>query len=120
MANAGIVDQHVQAAETCHGLRHERVDLSGIGDIGAEEGGAVAVAGDELGCRIATFDDFGRHVGDHHVGAIGSQLPGNGTANAGGCAGDDADLAAMSNRAEGNGMCSVMCALAPDRSVPCS
>jgi hypothetical protein len=94
---AGVVDQHVDAAEACVQLGREHADRVLAGKVGGQKdrfraGGNAGhlVAGSRAACRI---------LGDHdQSGAVCRQLPRGGEADAAARPGDDDCLVAHTAR----------------------
>jgi hypothetical protein len=91
MADAGVVHHHVEAAEAGDGGLHQRLHLISTGDIGPVEQGAAAVLRDQRSGGRAALDHILRDVGDHHMRPMAGEQAGDGAADAGCAAGDDAD-----------------------------
>jgi len=92
LENAGVVDQHVDAAMRLHCLGDHRVDLRLVAHV-AMHVEAAQFRRERLAVRVV-------HVHDHRLGAFAREAANAGLAYALGAAGDDADTAAQ---AEGNG-----------------
>ena len=106
VADAGVVDQNVEAAEMPDGLRDHGLDLGFLQHI-HRQGDAVATARSELGADqgqlLVTAHRAGRHfraaaladVGQDHLAAFGQQSAGDTFAQAAAAsgAGDQGDLA---------------------------
>jgi len=82
--NAGIVDEHVQAAVQRFGMLDHRRDLGGIDDVDLHAAGRQAARSQRLG-RLRRARD----VADDHARALLGQVLGHCMANAAGPAGDD-------------------------------
>jgi len=84
--DAGVVHQHVQAAEMIRRGAHRRRDRLGV----------RGVRGQEPGVRPerppGPLAKFRIPAGDHHPGALGQEPAGHGQAQAGGSAGDQRAL----------------------------
>jgi hypothetical protein len=87
LEDAGVVDQHVDAAMRGQGARDQRVHVGLVADV------AVHVDPAEFGCqRLARRVG---QIGQHHVGAFAREAAGAGLADALGAAGDDDDAAVV-------------------------
>ena len=73
--DAGVVDQHIQTAETRLGSVEKAIHIRAPGDIGAAHSGAGAFTGEDLQGVVI-------HVADVHPGAVVHKRLGNGAADA--------------------------------------
>ena len=87
LEDAGVVDQHVDAAVRGQGARHQRVHVGLVAHV------AVHVERAEFGGQRAAVRVV--QIGDHDVGAFAREAPGAGLADALGAAGDDDDAAVV-------------------------
>ena len=94
-ADAGVVDQHVDAAELAHGLLDHARAVLGLGDVGGDGDAAAAERLDALG---GLLEPLGAAGADRDVGAGFGEAGGERGAEPGGGAGDDGDLAVERKR----------------------
>ena len=87
--DARIVDHDVELAVLAHGRRHQRFDLSVVGDVGVNEvdGPTQTLDGPRAGIVL--------HVADDDVGALGDERLDSRESNAAASATDDRHLAAQ-------------------------
>ena len=91
--DAGVVDQHVDAAPTLRDGSHARLDGGRFGHIDALEL-ALAARGHDLGDERAAADVV--HVEAGHAAALAREAQRRGATDPGRCARDDHDLVAKS------------------------
>ena len=88
--DAGVVDEHVEAAVGFFGFGEEAGDVGLFGDVGLDGDGFAAVGGDFGDDFVGA--GFAGGVVDDDGGAFGGERFGDGCADAFGGAGDDRDL----------------------------
>ena len=86
---AGVVHQHIDAAELILNLRHHGIDHLAVGHVHQAADGLCA---QRLALRNSGIHARLPQVADNHDGAFGGKFKGGGKAYALRCAGDDADF----------------------------
>jgi len=89
LVDAGVVDEDVDLA----GFAGQPFDVAAVGEVGADEASRPAV-GDDLVDTLAAAQRISAVDGD--VGAVGSELLGDGAPDPGGRAGDEGGLSRRS------------------------
>ena len=89
MGDAGVVDQHVDAAVELQHLGHQRIDLGALRHV---EHAPKRLCTQDLALRHHLVDGVLAQVADHHGGPFGGELKGGGGANALSGTGDEADF----------------------------
>ena len=89
LGDAGVVHQHIDAAELILNLRHHGIDHLAVGHV---HQAAYGLCAQRLALRNGGVHARLPQVADNHDGAFGGKFEGGGQAYALRCAGDDADF----------------------------
>ena len=92
--DAGVVDQHIDAAEGGNRLGKQATHVVRLAHVGLADGGAAARGVDAGGQRLGGRDAFG--IVDHDGKAVAGESLGDGRADAARSAGDKRDLIVLS------------------------